>query len=227
MRVCRHARGVHAESRNPSAHSRRWCDSDEARISPCAELGLLRCARNDGLDPLSSRSDLNSPPFPCIPPQAYRNKEQENDRSRGPGVSGDPRAHHHARRSAAGDASSGAGHLFRRDDRHDRQPAARSLEIVCHQGPLLHLYRQRPRRVGSHADQRAVARRQDPGAGKRPVRDRLGPGRRRHGRRGRGAEGRLAPRHPPGRSRGTAAAGQGPHHQGDPRGAGRYRLGRL
>ena len=53
-------------------------------------------------------------------------------------------------------------------------PAARSVKAVCHDQPLLHLYRQRPRRLGSGAQQRAVARRQDPGAGKRPVRDRLG-----------------------------------------------------
>ena len=32
---------------------------------------------------------------------------------------------------------------------------------------------------------------------------------------------------PAGRGRSPTAAGQGPHHQGDPRGAGRYRLGRL
>ena len=77
------------------------------------------------------------------------------------------------------------------------EPAPRSVEIVRHQGPLLHLHRQRPWRVGSGAVQRAVARRQGAGAGKRPLRDRLGQCGGRDGRRGRGAEGRLAPRHPP------------------------------
>ena len=101
------------------------------------------------------------------------------------------------------------------------------VKTVRHQGPLLHLHRQRPWRLGSDAQQRAVARRQGAGAGKRPVRDRLGQCRGRHGRRGRSAEGRLAPRDPPRRSRSPAAAGQGPQDQGDPRGAGRYRLGRL
>ena len=78
-------------------------------------------------------------------------------------------------------------------------------QAVRHQGPLLHLHRQRPRRLGSRALQRAVARRQDPGAGKRPVRDRLGQRRGGDGRRGRGAEGRLAPRDPPRRGRSAAA----------------------
>ncbi len=55
----------------------------------------------------------------------------------------------------------------------------------------------------------AVARRQGAGAGKRPVRDRLGQCRGRDGRRRRSAEGRLAPRHPPRRGRGPSAAGQG------------------
>ena len=56
------------------------------------------------------------------------------------------------------------------------------------------------------AQQRAVARRQGAGAGERPLRDRLGQCRRRDGRRGRGAEGRLAPRDPARRSRGAAAS---------------------
>ena len=61
----------------------------------------------------------------------------------------------------------------------------------------------------ARAQQRAVARRQGAGAGKRPLRDRLGQCRGRDGRRRRGAEGRLAPRHPPRRGRGAPAAGQG------------------
>ena len=40
-------------------------------------------------------------------------------------------------------------------------------------------------------------------------------------------EGRLAPRDPSRRGRGPAAGRQEPRDQGDPRGAGRYRLGRL
>src|SRR5665213_2118629 len=54
---------------------------------------------------------------------------------------------------------------------------------------------------GSGAQQCVVARRQDPGAGKRPVRDRLGQRRRLDGRRSRGAQGRLAPRGARGRGR--------------------------
>ena len=49
-----------------------------------------------------------------------RQGKPKNDRSRGPGISGHPRAHHHARRSAAGDASPGARHLFQRDGGADR-----------------------------------------------------------------------------------------------------------
>src|SRR5438874_3976500 len=40
------------------------------------------------------------------------------------------------------------------------------LENVPHRRALLHLHRERPRRLGSRADQRALARRQGAGAGK-------------------------------------------------------------
>ena len=71
--------------------------------------------------------------------------------------------------------------------RSDREPARAISPAVRHQGQVLHLHRQRPRRLGSGADQRAVARRQGAGAGKRALRDRLGQCGRRDGRRGRGA----------------------------------------
>ena len=58
----------------------------------------------------------------------------------------------------------------------------------------LHLHRQRPWRVGSGADQCVVARRQDPGAGKRPFAHRLGRCRGTARRRGRSPRGRLAAR---------------------------------
>ena len=61
-------------------------------------------------------------------------------------------------------------------------------------GPHLHLRRQRPRRLGGGAHQRALARRDRAGAGERPLRARLGRDGQDDGRRGRGAEGRLAPR---------------------------------
>ena len=98
-----------------------------------------------------------------------------------------------------------------RDGGADRQPAARSRQAVRHQGQLLHLHRQRPWRLGSRAQQRAVARRQGAGAGERPLRDRLGQCRRRDGRRGRGAEGRLAPRGAARGGRGAPAPRQGAH----------------
>ena len=110
----------------------------------------------------------------------------------------------------------------------DRQPDARSVKIVRHQGQILHLHRQRPWRLGSRALQRAVARRQGAGAGKRPVCRRLGQ----RGGRAMGAEvevlkgdWRRAVR--PSRGRSPPAPGQGPQDQGDPGGAGRYRLRRL
>ena len=111
--------------------------------------------------------------------------------------------------------------------RTDGQPAARPRQTVRDQGPLLHLYRQRSWRLGGRAQQRAVARRQGAGAGKRPLRDRLGQCRGGNGRGRRSAEGRLASRGPARGSRGAAAPGQGSCDQGDPRSAGRYRLRRL
>ena len=80
-------------------------------------------------------------------------------------------------------------------------------------GPLLHLRGERPRRLGSRAHQCALARRQGAGAGKRPLRDRLGRGREDARRRGRGAAGR----HPP---RGAARGGRGAA-EGGPRRASR------
>ena len=123
-------------------------------------------------------------------------RKADNDRSCGPGISGHPGTHQHARRGAARDASPGARHLFRADDQSDRQPDRRSRQIVRDQGQDLHLHRQRSWRMGGGALQRAVARRQGAGAGERPLRDRLGRRGARDGRRGRGAEGRLAPRDP-------------------------------
>jgi hypothetical protein len=156
-----------------------------------------------------------------------RTRNNNNGRSRGPGVSGDPRAHQHARRSAAGDASPRAGHLFRPDGGINRQPAARSLQIVRYQGPFLHPHRQWPRRLGIGLEQCAVARRQGAGAGKRPLRHRLGQRRGRDGGRGRGAQGRLAALDTTCGSRSAAAARHGSSDQGDPCGAGRHRVGRL
>ena len=166
---------------------------------------------------------------PIVTPRliSCRQGKPKNDRSCGPGISGHPGTHHHARRSAAGDASPGTRHLLRPDGAIDRKPARRSLKTVRHQGPILHLHRQRPWRLGSDAFQRAVARRQAAGAGKRALCDRLGPGGGGDGRRGRGAQGRLAPRDPSRRGRGAAEAGQGSQHQGDRRGAGRYGVWRL
>ena len=104
-----------------------------------------------------------------------------------------------------------------RDDRSDRRPArAISSKLFATKGKILHLHRQRPRRLGSGALQRAVARRQGAGAGERPLRDRLGQCREADGRRGRGAQGRLAPRGAAGRSRGAAARGQDARDQGHP-----------
>ena len=180
------------------------------------------------MTPISACYSLNLSSFPCIPClELTVLGNNNNGRSRRPGIPGDPRAHQHARRGAAGDASSGAGHLFRSNDRSDPRPAARSLQIVRHQRKLLYLHRQRPWRVGSNAQQRAVARRQGSGAGERPFCNRVGSSRRRHGRGGRSAEGRLAPCHSPGRSRGPPATGQASRDQGDSGRAGRYGLGRL
>ena len=179
--------------------------------------GLLRCARNDG-----------SIPFMTPGPNILPIRKTNNDRSRGPGISGHPGTHHHARRSAAGDASSGARHLFRSDDRTDRQPArAISSKLFATKGNS-YIYIANGHGAWEAAlVQRAVARRQGAGAGERPLCDRLGQCRGGDGRRGRSAEGRLAPRDPPRRSRSAAAAGQGSRHQGHPRGAGRYRLRRI
>src|SRR4051794_36342993 len=70
----------------------------------------------DSLDSLLPRT----PRF-RLPPT--RNKK--NDRSRGPGISGHPRTHHHARRSAAGDAPAGTRYLFQGDAGPDPRPARR------------------------------------------------------------------------------------------------------
>ena len=59
-------------------------------------------------------------------------------------------------------------------------------------GPHLHLRGQRPRGLGGRGQQRPVSRRDDPGAGVRPVRRRLGRDGADDGRQDRGAEGRLA-----------------------------------
>src|ERR1700722_1748410 len=124
-----------------------------AKAGTTKEVVTAASARNDDI---IITFLLEFPVIPRHPSARHTNKEQENDRSRGPGISGPPWAHHHARRSFAGDASSGDRHLFRRDARDDRQPAARSVKTVRNQGPVLHLYRQRPWRLGRRAVQRAV-----------------------------------------------------------------------
>ena len=141
----------------------------------------------------------------------HQPRNSNNDRSRRPGISGDPRAHHNARRSAAGDASSGARHLFRPDGGADRQPAARSRPAVCHQGQFLHLHRQWPWRLGSHASATCCRAATRCWCWKAAALRRLGQRCSRDGRRCRGAEGRLAPRGAAGRGRGAAAPGQGSH----------------
>ena len=77
-----------------------WCVSTRPQVRNCApgnlEIPGSMLSHRPGmttsthrLNPLSFNSDLNSPPFPGIPPHSIRNKENENDRSLGPGVSGD------------------------------------------------------------------------------------------------------------------------------------------
>ena len=203
----------------------RWANSlrhhHEARSNESnrlfRSLGLLRCARNDGLDGLVSQQ-IESP--------ADKENRQMTVRAGReflaiPGPTTMPDEVLQAMHRPALDIYSD------QMVRIDRQPARRSLETVRDQGPILHLHRQRPWRMGSDALQRAVARRQAAGAGERTLCDRLGSGRGRDGRRGRGAQGRLAPRDPARRGRGAAEAGQGSQHQGDRGGAGRYGLGRL
>ena len=94
------------------------------------------------------------------------------------------------------------------------------------QGPHLHLRRQRPRRLGGGAHQRALPRRHGAGAGERALCARLGRDGHDAGRRGRGARGRLAPRRRPRRGRGAPQARQGPQDQGAAGGADRYGLRR-
>ena len=88
-----------------------------------------------------------------------------------------------------------------------RAAFSRSAEDLQHDGPRLHLHRQRPRRLGGRAHQRAVARATrswcwraagSPSAGAR--------WRPPHGRRGRDPEGRHAPRRASGRGRGASKA---------------------
>ena len=45
---------------------------------------------------------LNFPPFPGIPSPKHSTRNHKNGRSRGPGIPGDPRAHHHARTKCCG-----------------------------------------------------------------------------------------------------------------------------
>ena len=73
-------------------------------------------------------------------------------------------------------------------------------------GRALHLRRQRPRRLGGGADQRAVARRHRAGAGERALRAGLGRDGQDDGRRGGGAQGRLAPRRRSGRRSRSASS---------------------
>ena len=61
---------------------------------PFCGSGLLRCARNDGLDRILSGFDLNLrlPPTPETPRfRVLPTRNKNNDRSRGPGISGHPR----------------------------------------------------------------------------------------------------------------------------------------
>ena len=131
----------------------------------------------------------------CAHGAPSQSRNSNNVRSRGPGISGHPGTHHHARRGAAGDASPGARHLFGADVRSDRQPAARSRQSCSpprarptSTSPTATA----PGRPRSPTCCRAATRcwcwRADASrsAGVRP--------RPLHGRRGRGAEGRLAPR---------------------------------
>ena len=76
-----------------------------------------------------------------------------------------------------------------------------------HGGAHLHLRGERPRRLGGRAHQRALARRQGAGAGKRPLRDRLGRSREDARRRGGDFAGRLPPRRAARGGRGAAEGG--------------------
>ena len=91
-----------------------------------------------------------------------------------PRIPGDPRADRHPGSGARRHAAAGGRHLFGSAGRADQLAARRPFENLRHRRALLHLHRQRPRRLGSGAHQCADARRQGAGAGKRPLRARLG-----------------------------------------------------
>ena len=135
-------------------------------------------------------------------------------------------AHQRARPGAAGHAAPGHRPLLGRDGRHHRELPRRPAHHLRHQGPNLHLRRQRPWRLGGRGEQRALARRHHPRAGERALRRRLGRDGPDDGRRDRDAERRLAPRGRPGRAGGAPEARQGRRHQGHPGRADRYGLRR-
>ena len=118
-------------ARAPAGSARSRRPNRPAAAKPGAEMLFL--SRRARVKRFSKSRTARLLPGPASPSRIIPRKINDDSSCR-PGISGDPRAHHHARRSAAGDASPGARYLFRPDGGADRQPAARPRRLFATKG---------------------------------------------------------------------------------------------